>query len=424
MKVHRWSAVLAAVALSLGVVACGGGDDEDEGGGGGGEVKAVTGFDGTTIKLGVITPLTGPVAVIGNPLTAGNEVGIAAVNARGGIAGKYKIELVQEDSQYKPDVAVQKYNKLKNNVVAFQQILGTPSTLAVLPQLKRDKMVGAPASLDATWVREENLLPIGGPYQTQAINALDYYVKEGGGEGKTVCSMIQDDAYGEAGQAGIEFAEEKLGFDLGTTQRFKVGDKDVTGQVQRLSRTKCDAVFLVSTPSDAGTIWGTAAKLGFAPRWIGQSPVWIDELGTSPLKEYLAKTTWIASEGTEWGDTEVAGMKQMLADLKAHKPDQEPDYYFAFGYNQARAMTALLEKAVELGDLSRDGILKALSELGTVEFGGLTGDYEYGPAETRNPPRQTTIFEIDPKKPFGLKRLEYLYESDAAGEYEFTKADL
>ena len=424
MRVHyRLAAMIAAAVLSTAFAACGGADDDEGDAGGGaksGEVSAVPGFDGTTIKLGVLTPLTGPVAVIGLPLTAGNEVYYDAVNAKGGVAGKYKIELVQEDTQYKPDVTVQKYNKLKGDVVAFAQVLGTGPTLATLPQLKRDKVVAAPASLDANWVPEQNLLPIGGPYQIQAINALDYYVKEGGGEGKNICAMLQDDAYGEAGLAGVTFASEKLGFEIASEQRYKTGDKDVTGQIQNLVKAKCDAVFLVAVPSDAGTIWGTAAKLGFAPRWIAQSPTWIDELGASPLKDYLAKTTWIASEGTEWGDESVPGMKQMIADIEAHKADQEPDYYFAFGYNQARAMTALLEKAVELGDLSRDGLLKAMNELGTVSFDGLTGDYEYG-AE-RKPPRTTTIFEVDTKKPFALGKLAYEYESDVAGEYEFTGA--
>ena len=41
----------------------------------------------------------------------------------------------------------------------------------MLPQLKPDNIVAAPASLDAFWVREQNLLPIGAPYQIQAINA-------------------------------------------------------------------------------------------------------------------------------------------------------------------------------------------------------------------------------------------------------------
>ena len=417
-----WLVVAAALALA----GCGGAadDDGDTGDGGSASLKSGPGFDGKTIKLGVLTPLSGPVAVIGLPLTAGNQVYFDYVNSKGGIAGKYKVELVQEDTQYSPPKTVQQYNKIKGDVVAFTQVLGTAPTLAVLPQLRQDGMIAAPASLDALWVREENLLPVGGPYQVQAINSLAYDVYEGGGKGKNVCSFIQDDAYGEAGQSGVDFAASKLGFKVADTQRFKVGDKDVTGQVQRLQRSKCDAVFLVATPTDAGTIWGTAAKLGFAPRWIGQSPTWIDELVASPLAEYLQKTTWIAAEGTEWGDSSVEGMTAMVDNVKQFKPDQDPDYYFGFGYEQGIAMTALLEKAVELGDLSKEGIMKASQELGTVGFDGLSGDYTYGPAESRNPPRTTTIYKVDPDKPFGLGKLKYQYESDAAKEFEFKKADI
>jgi len=422
----RGLAALAAIG-ALALVGAGCGQDEDEGGGGGGDsaaVERVPGFDGKTIKLGVLTPLTGPVAVIGEPLTAGNEVFIESVNQRGGVGGKYKIELEQADTQYEPDRTVQQYNRLKRDVVAFTQVLGTAPTLAVLPQLKRDKALAAPASLDAFWVREENLLPVGGPYQIQAINALDYYVNQADGKGKRICSIIQDDAYGEAGQAGVDFAAEKLGFEVTETQRFRVGTKDVSGQVSRLRSAKCDAVFLVATPTDAGTIWGTAAQLKFAPRWIAQSPAWIDELGKSPLAPYLEKTTWVAAEGTEWGDTKVPGMAEMVKNVEELRPKQEPDYYFAFGYNQARAMVAVLEEAVKAGDLSKEGILQASKDVGTLSFEGLTGDYQYGPAEDRNPPRQTTIFKVDPKKPFGLATEEYQYESEAAGEYQFEKADL
>jgi ABC-type branched-subunit amino acid transport system substrate-binding protein len=416
---------LAAV-LALVLAGCGGAADEGESGdeGEAASLKNVPGFDGKTIKLGVLTPLSGPVAVIGLPLTAGNQVYFDYVNSTGGIAGKYKVELVQEDTQYSPPKTVQQYNKVKGDVVAFTQVLGTAPTLAVLPQLRTDGMIAAPASLDALWVREENLLPVGGPYQVQAINALDYYVNEADGKGKNVCSFIQDDAYGEAGQSGVDFAAEKLGFEVADTQKFKVGDKDVTGQIQRLQRSKCDAVFLVATPTDAGTIWGTAAKLGFAPRWIGQSPTWIDELGASPLADYLKQTTWITAEGTEWGDPEVEGMTAMVDRAKEFKPDQDPDYYFTFGYLQGQAMTALLEKAVELGDLSHEGLMKASEELGPVSFDGLSDDYTYGPAAERNPPRTTTIYEVDPDKPFGLGTLEYQYESEAAKEYEFEKADI
>jgi ABC-type branched-subunit amino acid transport system substrate-binding protein len=415
-----------ATGLALVLVACGGAGEDTKGSGGtAGAPGTVTGFDGKTIKLGVLTPLTGTVAVIGQPLTAGNEVYFKALNASGGVAGKYQVELVQEDSQYKTDVAVQKYNKIKGDVVAFTQILGTAPTLAVLPQLRTDKILAAPASLDALWVREDNLLPVGAPYQVQAINAMDYYLSDGGGsKSDTICTMIQDDVYGEAGQQGIDFAADKYGFTVANTQKFKVGTENYAGQIGALAGAKCQVVFLVATPSDAAKIWGTAAQARFAPQWFGQSPSYTGALAKSAVAPYMQQSVLIVAEGTEWGDESVPGMKRMVADAAKYAPDQEPDYYFAFGYNQARAMAAVLEKAVELGDLSREGILKASTELGTVGFDGLTGDYRYGPAETRNPPRSSTIFAVDPTKPFGLKKVKYNFTSDAAKEIEFKKADL
>jgi ABC-type branched-subunit amino acid transport system substrate-binding protein len=416
----------AALSLMLAVTACGGaGEDDDAGGGQAGAPGKTTGFDGKTIKLGVLTPLSGPVAVIGKPLTAGNEVFFDALNAKGGIGGKYKVELVEEDSQYKTDVAVQKYNKIKGDVVSFTQVLGTPSTLAVLPQLKTDKILAAPASLDAFWVREANLLPIGGPYQVQAINAVDYYLSDGGGsKDDVICTMIQDDVYGEAGQQGIAFAAEKYGFKVANTQRFKQGTENYAGQIGALAGAKCQMVFLVGTPSDAAKIWGTAAQARFAPQWFGQSPTYTGALAQSAIAPYMQQSVLIVAEGTEWGDESVPGMKQMVGDQAKFASDEKPDYYFAFGYNQARAMTAVLEKAVENGDLSREGILKASTEIGTLSFDGLTGDYKYGKAEERNPPRASTIFKVDPAKPFGLAKVKYLLESDAAKEFEFKKADL
>ncbi|WP_245900651.1 ABC transporter substrate-binding protein [Prauserella shujinwangii] len=425
MRTKRWTAVSALAATALLVAACGGaGDDGGSGGGQAGEPATTAGFDGTTIKLGVLSPLSGPVAVIGQPLTSGNKVWFDHINSQGGIAGKYRVELVQEDTQYKPDVTVQQYNKVKGDVVAFTQILGTAPTLAVLPLLQSDEMIAAPASLDAFWVREPNLLPIGAPYQIQSINAMDHYLSEGGGTtDSTICTMIQDDVYGEAGQEGIDFAAKEYGFEVANTQRFKVGTENYAGQIGALAGAGCEMVFLTATPTDAGKIWGTAAQAKFTPKWYAQSPSFVSALAKSAVAPYMRQYVTIAAEGTEWGDESVPGMKDMIDRVEQYAPNQEPDYYFAFGYNQARAMTALLEKAVELGDLSHAGLLRASEELGTVSFDGLTGDYTYGPADTRNPPRSTTLFSVDPSKPFGLATLKYDFTSEAAKKFEFQKAD-
>jgi ABC-type branched-subunit amino acid transport system substrate-binding protein len=424
MRSNRLLRLLAVVfAMALVATACGGDDDdeaEDEGGGAQ-TIARAPGFDGRTIKLGDVTPLTGPVAVIGKPLTAGHEVYWQYVNDQlGGVGGKYKVELVTEDSQYNPQVAVQAYNKLKGDVVLFDQLLGTPSTNAVLPLLKTDKIAAAPASLDAEWVGEANLIPIGGPYQIQMINGADWVNSADGGnlKGKAACSMIQDDPYGQAGQEGIDFAAEELDFELATTAKYKTGDQDFTGQITQLKNAGCQVVYFVGVVSDVGKIFGTAAQLQFAPKWIAQSPSWIGALAASPLKDYFAANFILVGEGTEWGDPSVKGMTDMIARIQKYKPDQQPDYYFSFGYIQARAVHQILEKAVEEGDLSREGILDAIENVGTLTFDGLSGDYKYGTPEEREFPRSSTIFKINTTKPIGLEKVEGEYESRAAKQFE------
>ena len=129
----------------------------------------------------------------------------------------------------------------------------------------------------------------------------------------------------------------------------------------------------------------------------------------------------MASEGVNWGDESVPGMAELVRIKDTYAPDQQPDVYFNFGYVQAKAVTALLEKAVEMGDLSHDGILKALENLGTVTFDGLLGDYVYGPVDDRVPPTTSSIFKVDPASPTGLSLVEGAYQVEApfAKDFEF-----
>ena len=420
----RLVALLAALLLLA--AACGRDDDGGDAGSSdttaaGGEVSPGPGFDGTTIKLGVITPLSGPVApVFGLPITAGNEVYFQRVNAAGGIAGKYKVELVKEDNVYDPAQTKTKYDKIKGDVAMFAQILGTPPTKAVLADLKRDKIVASPASLDAAWVREPNLLPIGSTYQIQFINAADYLINEKGFKGKPICMVAVEGEYGDAGIEGLEFAAKELDFEIAVTARYKPTDQDFTAQIQQLKNGNCAAVFLTALPTQTGQIIGGGAQQGFTPQWVGQSPTWVDALAKSPVAQVLQKSFLWTSEGTTWGDTSVPGMKQMLDDIKKYKPDQQPDVYFVFGYVQAIAVHALLEQAVENGDLSRDGILKAIEDV-NVDYMGLLGDYKYGKASERDPSRETVLFSVDPSVPGSLKKVEAV-SSDAAKKLEFEAA--
>jgi ABC-type branched-subunit amino acid transport system substrate-binding protein len=377
------------------------------------------GFDGKTINLGVITPLSGLVSIIGKPLSAGNQMWWDYYNdAKGGIAGKYKVKLTTEDSAYAPATAVQAYDKIKGDVVAFQQILGTQITKALLPKMLADQAVGAPATLDATWVHNPNLVPIAAPYQVEAINALDYYVKNGG-KGKKVCALAQDDEFGQAGLEGFSGAKKALKLKTGPSPRFKTGE-DLTAQIQQLSDAKCDAVLVVATAADANAVAAKSISLNFSPQYIALAPFWLPTFAKSAnISQFLVDHLWLASsQFAGFGDASIPGMSTFLQRQQKYAPSQAADGYFVFGYLQGQAMAQVLEQAAKNGDFSRAGILKAVSQIKKLTFENLDDPYTYGPAAKRNPPRGTALFKVDPSKAVGISILSPQAASPAATKYK------
>jgi len=385
-----------------------------------GDPEPTAGFDGETIRLGVLVPLSGLPSLIGNPLAAGQEAYWAYVNEDlGGIGGRYPVEVVLEDTLYEINTTVQKYNKVKTDVVLFAQVMGTPHNQALLPLLRDDNIVAAPASQDSIWIREQQMLPVIEPYQIDVINAIDYYLTDGGGTADdAICAVVENDVYGEAGLEGLEFAADHYDFDIAQVSRFDLGDSDFTAQITALKNEACDLVVATALPTEFNGIITAADTLGFAPRWIGQAPSWVDELAGTALGSYYQEHVWIVATGPEWGDTSYPGVAELLDRLERFRPEQEPDYYFSFANYQAQAVHQILQRAVELGDLSREGIVSAMNSIEELDFDDVIGTYGWGTPEERDPSRQSSMFEIDPAKPFALGSLKVNFTSDAAEAYD------
>ncbi len=86
----------------------------------------------TAIRIGVVTPLSGTYAGIGQQVKWGLDLAAAQINAGGGVMGR-KLELLYEDEEANPAVAVQKAEKLFQ-VAKVDFLTGTVnsgSTLAV-----------------------------------------------------------------------------------------------------------------------------------------------------------------------------------------------------------------------------------------------------------------------------------------------------
>jgi ABC-type branched-subunit amino acid transport system substrate-binding protein len=388
-----------------------------------------------TIKLGELTPLTGPVAIIGKPLTRGHEVFFKYVNDVLGGIGKnldkdkrYKVELVTKDTQYTQEGQVQQYNAIKDQVLMIAQSLGTPTTKAILPQINEDKILTGAATLASAWLKEKYVIPAGAPYPVQFINAAQY-LKDQGGTPK-IGIIYQEDDYGEEGLKGLEYAASKLNFTILAKATYKAADAAGDASlflpaVKKMKDAGVDTVFLTSTPSATGKALGVAAAaLKYAPRWIGQSPSWIGALAANPaLAPYLQQTMWVVTDAScGWGEIGAGceGMKEMLDNIAKYAPDQKPDYFFIFGYTQARIVYQILEKAVADGDLTRDGVVKAFESLRNVDMGGLLNPISYGSkCEDKVPVTASTIWSVDPTAPVGLKKLAAKIDSPLIKDFPF-----
>jgi branched-chain amino acid transport system substrate-binding protein len=95
-------------------------------------VLASTSYAQTTIKVGVVTPLSGTYAPIGKQVRWGAELAVKQINAAGGVNGR-KFELLFEDEEANPPVAVRKAEKLlqQDKVDLLTGTVNSGSTLAV-----------------------------------------------------------------------------------------------------------------------------------------------------------------------------------------------------------------------------------------------------------------------------------------------------
>src|ERR1700686_3729504 len=85
------------------------------------------------VRIGGLYDLSGPFAAAGSVASSiGARFAIALVNERGGIAGKYKVEPINADSQSKPDAAINEVERLINQE-KVEIVLGVYSSAHAVP---------------------------------------------------------------------------------------------------------------------------------------------------------------------------------------------------------------------------------------------------------------------------------------------------
>jgi urea transport system substrate-binding protein len=124
-------ATMAAVVL---LAACGASND------GGGSAGDSGNASSKTVKIGLLAPITGPLAPYGEALKNGMEVGVDLINADGGFGGRH-VEFVLADDQTDPKAAATQSRKLltQDHVDFLMGTTSSATTLAVIPQTEAAK---------------------------------------------------------------------------------------------------------------------------------------------------------------------------------------------------------------------------------------------------------------------------------------------
>lgn len=179
-----------------------------------GGLSGLAAAQGTPIKIGVVTPITGTYAPIGQQVRWGLDLAAKQINEGGGIMGR-KIELLYEDEEANPAVATQKAEKLFQ-VAKVDFLTGTVnsgSTLAVGQVAERNnRLIATTVSFSDAITGEKcspNVFRVNAKAGMQSAALAEWLAKEK--PGAQVFFLGPDYEMGRSTVAAFKSAAEKKG---------------------------------------------------------------------------------------------------------------------------------------------------------------------------------------------------------------------
>ncbi|RSD14212.1 ABC transporter substrate-binding protein [Amycolatopsis eburnea] len=410
MKRTHLAAALAAV-LVLSACSTKAGDSGSSGSDSSG-VKTGKGVTATEVTLGVMTDKSGVFKNLGLGVTQGNELWAKDFNAAGGVCGR-QVKLEEVDHGYKADTAKTLYPQVEPKVLGFVQLLGSPVVAALKQNLATDKAVAAPASWSSELLDNPYVMIVGTTYDLEIIDGLSYLQEQGLiKDGDTIGHVYIDGEYGKNGLRGSQFYAKKHSL---TVKEVKITstDSDLTNVVTGLKGAGVKAIVLTTTPAQTGSAVATNKALGLNVPVLGNNPTFDPALLKSPAAGALDKLTVVASSVPFSADLPKA--KDVAAKYKAAYKET-PNGGVPYGYAVGEVWGAVLKKACENKDLTRDGISAALKQTTSANTDNLVAALDFSKPGTPAT-RQVYAATPDASAEGGVKYVKPLFEAPEAKEY-------
>lgn len=234
-----------------------------------------------TIKVGVVHPVTGPLAEPGQACRLGAQMAADAVNAAGGIKsqGGARFELLLGDTQTKADVARAEAERLAN--AGCQLLVGafnSGDTAAMVPVAQQRRLpflvdIAAADPITANVARsvregQQKLqfvyrnFPTGSMFGQIAVRYFSEIFKEAGVSPKRVVLMHATDLFGQNQARGFQAAHKAAnpGWDIVDVIPWPEPPSDLSTEVSRARAAKPDIIAPITRPASAQLLLPELAK--------------------------------------------------------------------------------------------------------------------------------------------------------------------
>lgn len=307
------------------------------------------------IKIGVLASQTGGLEAYGKQTLRGFELGLEyATEGTMEVAGR-KIEFIVEDTETKPEVAVQKATKLlEEDGVDF--LVGSSSsgdTLAVLPLAEEYEkiMIVEPAVADSITGSEFNeyIFRTARNSSQDAVAGAAAIAKEG----VKIATFAPDYSFGWDGVAAFKEAAEKLGAEIIHEEYADPAATDFTSNIQKIIDTKPDYLFVVW--AGANSPWNQIADMKVQEKGIKIST------GAPDIAALATMEPLIGMEGFtvyyhELPDNEIHDW--LLEEHKKRFDGEVPDLFTPGGMTAAMAIVEALKKTE--GDADAEVLIETM----------------------------------------------------------------
>jgi branched-chain amino acid transport system substrate-binding protein len=243
------------------------------------------------IKIGVIQPLSGPVAASGNYVRMGAEIARDWINARGGVLGR-QVQLLIEDNKSDPKEAATAAEKLivRDKVPVIMGAWGSSMTLAAMPKLEE---YGVPMVVEtssaSTITKRGNpwVFRISPPSEMEALG-LEKYLKDLGVKRADFLAVNTD--WGRGAVAAFGDIVKRSGAGVGATEFMDQAATDMNAQITKIKADNPDTLFLTTGVEQITLVLKQAQEQRLATKVI--------TTGGSSSPSQLIKQAGAAAEGT------------------------------------------------------------------------------------------------------------------------------